>query len=64
MKQINGLKLFSIKEVVERSLDYLKVNEVCMLVFNTIMACHMVASNMDHYFYLEKNDQDKRDLLL
>lgn len=24
----------------------------------------MVAGNMDHYFYLEKHDQDKKDILL
>ena len=59
MKQAKGLKIFSIKEVVERSLDDLKVNEVCMLVFNIIMSCHMVANDMDHYFYLEKHDQRK-----
>ena len=46
MKQIKGLKIFSIKEVVERSLDDLKVNEVCMLVFNIIMSCRMVAGSV------------------
>jgi len=60
VKLIKGLKIFSIKEVAERSLDDLKVNEVCMLVFNTIMSCHMVAGNMDHYFYLETHDQRQR----
>lgn len=60
MKQIKGLKIFSIKEVVERSLDDLMVNEVCMHVFNIIMSCRMVASIMDHYFYPEKHDQGKR----
>jgi len=31
-----------------------------MLVFNIIKSCHMVASNMDRYFSLEKRDQEKR----
>ena len=62
MKQIKGLKIFSINEVVERSIDDLKVNEVCMLPFNSIMSCCVVAGNMDHYFYLEKHDQ-RKDLL-
>jgi len=35
-----------------------------MLVYNIIMTCHMVAGNIDHYFYLEKHDQEKKDLLL
>ena len=34
MKQIKGLKIFSMKEATERSLDDLKVNEVCILVFD------------------------------
>ncbi len=59
MKQIKGLKIFSIKEATEIILDDLKVNEVCMLVFNIIMSCCVVASNMDHYFYHEKHDQKK-----
>ena len=32
-----------------------------MLVFNIIMSCHMGAGNMDHYFYVEKYDQDKKE---
>ena len=52
MKQ--GLKIFSIKEATKRSLNGLKVNKVCMLVFNIIKSCHMVAGNKDHYFYFEK----------
>lgn len=48
MTQVKGLKLFSIKEAEERSLNDLKVNKVCMLVFNIINSCCMVASNMDH----------------
>jgi len=35
-----------------------------MFVFNIIMSCHMVAGNMDHCFYLEKHDQEKKDILL
>ena len=35
-----------------------------MLVFNIIKSCCMVAGNVDHYFYLEKHDQEKKDLLL
>ena len=31
-----------------------------MLVFNIIISCHMVASNMDYCFYLEKHDQEKK----
>jgi len=49
MKKVKGLKLFPIKEVVERILDDLNVNEVCMLVFNIIKSFFMVACNMDHY---------------
>lgn len=60
MKQIKELKIFSIKEDVEKNLDDLKVNEVCMLVLNIIMPRRMVAGNMDHYFYIEKHDQGKR----
>ena len=41
------MKIFSIKEAAERSLDDLKVNEVCMLVFDIIKSCCMVAGNMD-----------------
>lgn len=35
-----------------------------MIVFNIIMKCHMVVVNMDHYLYLKKNDQEKKDILL
>ena len=59
MKQIKGLELFSIKKVVERSLD-----DLCMHVLNIMKSYRMVAGNMDHYFYLEKHDQDKKDILL
>lgn len=48
MKQIKGLKLFSINEAAKRRLDDLKVNEVCMLVFDIIKSCCMVVGNMDH----------------
>jgi len=48
MKQIQGLKIFSIKEVVEITLDDLKVNEVCILVFDIINSFCMAAGNMDH----------------
>jgi len=64
MKQIKGLKIFSIKEVAGRSLDDLKINEVCMLVFNIIKSCCVVVGSMDHYFYLYKCDQGKKDLFL
>jgi len=33
-----------------------------MLLFNIIISCHMVAGDIDHYFYLEKHDQGKRIL--
>jgi len=42
MKQIKGLKILSIKEDVERSLDDLKVNELCMLIFYFITSCCLV----------------------
>lgn len=43
-------QVISIKEVSEGSLDDLKENEVCMLVFDIIEWCHMVVGNM---LYLE-----------
>ena len=46
-------------QAIERSLGDLKVNKVCMLVFNIIKSCHMVAGNKDHHFYFEKHDQRK-----
>lgn len=42
-----GIEVLSIEEVVEGSLDDLKESEVCMLVFDKIESCHMVAGNMD-----------------
>lgn len=41
-----GIEDLSIKEVVEGSLDDLKENEECMLVFANVESCHMVSSNM------------------
>jgi len=60
MKQIKGLKIFPIKDVVERNLEDLKVNKVCMFVFNIIKSCRMVVGNKDCYYYFEKHDQGKR----
>lgn len=42
-----GIEVLSIKEAAEGSLDDLKENEVCMLVFDKLESCHMVAGNMD-----------------
>jgi len=42
-----GIEVFSIKEVAERSLDDLKENEVRMLVFDIVESFHMVAGNID-----------------
>jgi len=64
MKQILGLRLSSIKEVAERSLDDLKVNEVCMLVFNIIESCFMVAGNMDHSSILRSMIKGKESLTM
>jgi len=62
MKKIKGLKLFLVKEIVERSLYDLNVNEVCMLVFNTTKSCCMVMGNMDHFLILRSMVKGKKYL--
>ena len=62
MKQIKGLKLFSIKEAVERSLDDLKVNGVGMLVLDIIKSCCMVASSILRSMIKGKESQTMKDV--
>ena len=52
MKQIKGLEILSVKEVVERSTNVLKVNEVCILIFDFINSCCTVAGNLDYFSIL------------
>jgi len=42
-----GIEVISINKSVEGCLDDLKENEVCILVFDKIESCRMVAGNMD-----------------
>ena len=64
LRKIMGLKIFLIKEVVERSLEDLKVNEVCMFIFAFIKSCCMVAGNLDHCSILRSMIKGKESPLM
>ena len=49
-----GIEYFLIKEAIEGSLDDLKENEVCILVFKNVESCHIVAGNMGKFSILRE----------
>ena len=54
-----GIEFISIKEAVEVSLDDIKENEVCMLTFDIVESCHIVAGNMDKCFIVRAWSKEK-----